>query len=117
AAPLRDLSSRKSCDGHGPSRFEVAQHASRPPTALDDAALVHRANAVDPDALDTDSGRIEAIGPRRQVVDAAFGTAGDGLGIEQQEIRPRAGDEPAAVLDAIRGRDVARDPFDRFLER
>ena len=47
-------------------------------------------------------------------MNAALGAAADGLRIEEQQIGPRAGHEPAAVLDAIGPRDVVRHALDRL---
>src|SRR5438105_4817153 len=89
---------------------KVAEHAARTAAVGDDAALVDRAHAVHPHAVHADAGRVEPLGARRQIVYAALLAARDGGRIEQQEVGPCAGREPAAVRDAIRGGDVARHP-------
>src|SRR5438094_6134227 len=96
---------------------KVAEHAARTAAVGDDAALVDRAHAVHPHAVHADAGRVEPLGARRQILYAALLAPRDGGRIEQQEVGPCAGHEPAAVRDAVRGGDVARHPLDRLGQR
>src|SRR6267378_215421 len=74
---------------------KVAQDAARAAALRNDAVLVDRAYTVDPHAVHADARRVQPRRPRRQIVDATLLAARDGGRIEQQEVGPRAGHEPA----------------------
>src|SRR5580765_4000345 len=76
---------------------EVPQQPARAAAVADEAALVHGAHAVDPDAVKAHRGRVEAGRAGRQVVDAPLGAAAHRLRIEEHEVGPGAGHEGAAV--------------------
>src|ERR1700730_2522047 len=98
-------------------RRELPQHAPGAAAVGHHAALVGGAHAVDPDAVEADGGRIEARGPRGQIVHPTLLAAPDPGGVEEHQVRPRARQETATVLDAIGVGHRARHRAHRLLER